>query len=196
MVQGTGFHLGLGTWRRQHLLPYGHPNNTGMEGPLRLSLKVTQQINNMAGGLARSAWLLLPPPPAAPLCGPHCSQECSQGVGGRKEVTPAEPARSKIQGQRLQVHSPEAFNLLWQVPTKDPQIKNTKKSVKAVTSGPGSHKDRSPWQASSSSLLPSILPWLLSCCNKFSHLGQAELLFLMALLNGRGSQGLLSTASP
>lgn len=48
------------------------------------------------------------------------------GSGGGKDVTPTEPAKSEIQGQGLQVHLPEAFRLLWQVPTKDPQIKKYK----------------------------------------------------------------------
>lgn len=88
------------------------------------------------------------------------------GWGDGKDMTPTEPAKSEIQGQGLQVHLPEAFSCFGKSQPRILRLKNTKKSVKAVTSGPGSHKDRSPWQASSSSLSPSILPWLLSSHNR------------------------------
>lgn len=81
------------------------------------------------------------------------------GVGVGEEVAPTGPDKFELQGHRLQVHIPEAVRLLWQVTTKDPQTRKHKgHSVKAVTSGPGSHKNRSPQQACSAVRLRTVPP--------------------------------------
>lgn len=103
--------------------------------------------------MARSAWLcslllqLL-------LLWPSLFSGSSRSRGWGRGGSHLGPARSKLQGHGLQVHIPEAASLLWQVSTKDPQIREHKEhSVKAVTSGPGSHKTQSPQQ-----VFPSQLP--------------------------------------
>lgn len=120
------------------------------------SLEVTPQMKNMAGewpGLLGCA----PSSSSCCFCGPHCLQEAAEVGWGRGGSHPG-PARSKLQGHGLQVHIPEAVSLLWQVSTKDPQIREYKEhSVKAVTSGPGSHKTNSPQQVFPSQL-PSVPP--------------------------------------